>query len=323
MYALSSLEHIFRRPASCAINCRCCPIAIPRSRSTCSGHRAPIASHAVSWTDGVRLRPSFQAALRWRGTTCPVRGQIVPWHSHAADVRPRLSTSTLSHMWAPCTRTGRPFGGKAFAGTGCAVTRRWTPREQRAAGRMACGAARGPLPVQVLPARSSSTPFTVLERRCSMPGPEAICQQIRAVLEHEPRLDLHRYPIRLHCEDGIVTVDGDADTSSPKNLCSSGPRPSTPSGAIRVRTRRVRVRGATSEPWPLFTSTLLGCHGPVTPTRQVKHWSYCVEHCANFQGALPAARTERRWPAGWCGVLSPNLVRQHRWNFRFCKDFSS
>jgi hypothetical protein len=48
MYALSSLQHILRRPASCAINCRCCPIAIPRSWSTCSGHRSPIASHVGS-----------------------------------------------------------------------------------------------------------------------------------------------------------------------------------------------------------------------------------------------------------------------------------
>jgi BON domain len=51
-----------------------------------------------------------------------------------------------------------------------------------------------------------------------MPRPEAICQQIRAVLEHEPRINLHRYPIHLHCEDGIVTVEGDAEHIIAKKL---------------------------------------------------------------------------------------------------------
>jgi len=51
-----------------------------------------------------------------------------------------------------------------------------------------------------------------------MPSPEAICQQIRAALEHEPRINLHRYPIHLHCEDGIVTVDGDAEHIVAKKL---------------------------------------------------------------------------------------------------------
>jgi osmotically-inducible protein OsmY len=51
-----------------------------------------------------------------------------------------------------------------------------------------------------------------------MPSPEAICQQRRAALEHEPRINLHRYPIHLHCEDGIVTVDGDAEHIVAKKL---------------------------------------------------------------------------------------------------------
>jgi osmotically-inducible protein OsmY len=51
-----------------------------------------------------------------------------------------------------------------------------------------------------------------------MLSPEAICQQIRAALEHEPRINLHRYPIHLHCEHGIVTVDGDAEHIVAKKL---------------------------------------------------------------------------------------------------------
>jgi osmotically-inducible protein OsmY len=51
-----------------------------------------------------------------------------------------------------------------------------------------------------------------------MSSPEALCQQIRAALEHEPRINLHRYPIRLHCEDGIVTMDGDAEHIVAKKL---------------------------------------------------------------------------------------------------------
>jgi len=51
-----------------------------------------------------------------------------------------------------------------------------------------------------------------------MPSPEAICQQIRAALEHAPRINLHCYPIHLHGEDGIVTVDGDAEHIVAKKL---------------------------------------------------------------------------------------------------------
>ena len=51
-----------------------------------------------------------------------------------------------------------------------------------------------------------------------MPSPEAICPQIRAALEHESRINLHRYPIHLHGEDGIVTVDGDVEYIVAKKL---------------------------------------------------------------------------------------------------------
>ena len=51
-----------------------------------------------------------------------------------------------------------------------------------------------------------------------MPSAEGICQQIHAALEHEPRINLHRYPIHLHCEDGIVTVEGDVEHIIAKKL---------------------------------------------------------------------------------------------------------
>jgi osmotically-inducible protein OsmY len=51
-----------------------------------------------------------------------------------------------------------------------------------------------------------------------MPSPEAICTQARAALEHERRINLHRYPIHLRCEDGILTVDGDVEHIVAKKL---------------------------------------------------------------------------------------------------------
>ncbi|HSF29281.1 MAG TPA: BON domain-containing protein [Candidatus Tectomicrobia bacterium] len=51
-----------------------------------------------------------------------------------------------------------------------------------------------------------------------MPSPEAICTQVRAALEHERCINLHRYPIHLRCEDGILTVDGDVEHIVAKKL---------------------------------------------------------------------------------------------------------
>jgi osmotically-inducible protein OsmY len=51
-----------------------------------------------------------------------------------------------------------------------------------------------------------------------MPSPELICAQVRAALEHEPRINLHRYPIHLRCEDGILTVDGEVAHIMAKKL---------------------------------------------------------------------------------------------------------
>jgi osmotically-inducible protein OsmY len=46
----------------------------------------------------------------------------------------------------------------------------------------------------------------------------AASQQIRAALEHDPRINLNRYLFRLHCDDDIVTVDGNAEHIVAKKL---------------------------------------------------------------------------------------------------------
>jgi osmotically-inducible protein OsmY len=51
-----------------------------------------------------------------------------------------------------------------------------------------------------------------------MPSPDAICQQVRAALEHDPRINLHRYPIHLHYEEGILTLEGDVEHIVAKKL---------------------------------------------------------------------------------------------------------
>jgi osmotically-inducible protein OsmY len=42
-----------------------------------------------------------------------------------------------------------------------------------------------------------------------MPSSEAICTRVRAALGHDPRINLHRHPIHLHGEGGILTMDGE------------------------------------------------------------------------------------------------------------------
>jgi osmotically-inducible protein OsmY len=51
-----------------------------------------------------------------------------------------------------------------------------------------------------------------------MLSPEVICARVRAALEREPRINLHRYSVHLHCEDGIVTVEGEAEHIVAKKL---------------------------------------------------------------------------------------------------------
>ncbi|HQY37834.1 MAG TPA: BON domain-containing protein, partial [Pseudomonadota bacterium] len=38
---------------------------------------------------------------------------------------------------------------------------------------------------------------------------EAIVKQVRAALECEPRVNLHRYPVRVDFEAGAVVLDGE------------------------------------------------------------------------------------------------------------------
>ena len=52
-----------------------------------------------------------------------------------------------------------------------------------------------------------------------MPGKEDVLKQVRAVLEHEPRINLHRYPLSIDLDsDGTLTLEGDAANIAAKKL---------------------------------------------------------------------------------------------------------
>lgn len=51
-----------------------------------------------------------------------------------------------------------------------------------------------------------------------MPSPEAIYAQVRAALEHVPRLNLRRSLIHLRYEDGLLTLEGDVEDLVAKQL---------------------------------------------------------------------------------------------------------
>ncbi len=52
-----------------------------------------------------------------------------------------------------------------------------------------------------------------------MPGKEDVLKQVRAALEHEPRIKLHRYPVSLDLDgDGTLTLEGDAVNIAAKKL---------------------------------------------------------------------------------------------------------
>jgi osmotically-inducible protein OsmY len=38
-----------------------------------------------------------------------------------------------------------------------------------------------------------------------------IVKEVRAAFEHEPRINLHRYPLSLDCKDGILTLEGEME----------------------------------------------------------------------------------------------------------------
>ena len=51
-----------------------------------------------------------------------------------------------------------------------------------------------------------------------MPSPEGVLQHVRAAFEREPRIDLHRYPVRMTFKDGILTLDGEVEHIVAKKL---------------------------------------------------------------------------------------------------------
>ncbi len=88
-----------------------------------------------------------------------------------------------------------------------------------------------------------------------MPEPEALIREIRAALERDLRVNLHRYPIAVACEaDGTIVLEGETDSIAAKKvaleLAAAVPgcagiadrlrvKPSVPmgDGAIRDRVR--------------------------------------------------------------------------------------
>ena len=51
-----------------------------------------------------------------------------------------------------------------------------------------------------------------------MPTNEAIVKRIRAGLEHERRINLHRHPLRVNVLDGAVLLEGEVDSIAAKKL---------------------------------------------------------------------------------------------------------
>jgi osmotically-inducible protein OsmY len=51
-----------------------------------------------------------------------------------------------------------------------------------------------------------------------MPGKEAIVRKVRGLLEHEPRINVHRYPIKIDLADAAVVLEGDAADIGAKKL---------------------------------------------------------------------------------------------------------
>ena len=52
-----------------------------------------------------------------------------------------------------------------------------------------------------------------------MPGNNATLTQVRAALEHEPRVGLHRCPFEIDLDsDGTLTLEGEAESIAAKKL---------------------------------------------------------------------------------------------------------
>lgn len=51
-----------------------------------------------------------------------------------------------------------------------------------------------------------------------MSAKEAVIKQVRGLLEHEPRVNLHRHPIKIGVEEGAVVLDGEVEDIAAKKL---------------------------------------------------------------------------------------------------------
>ncbi len=47
---------------------------------------------------------------------------------------------------------------------------------------------------------------------------EEIVKKVQAALEHEPRINLHRYPVHLDFQEGILTIEGDMEHLAAKKI---------------------------------------------------------------------------------------------------------
>lgn len=51
-----------------------------------------------------------------------------------------------------------------------------------------------------------------------MPSEDPVCQSVRAALEHDPRVNMHRHPIQLSCERGVLTMEGELGDVAEKKV---------------------------------------------------------------------------------------------------------
>src|SRR5690606_27063767 len=99
-----------------------------------------------------------------------------------------------------------------------------------------------------VPGRPAVTPARCARKESPMPSPEAIYAQVRAPLEHEPRINLQRYPIHLRYEHGILTVEGEVEDIVAKKLTRELPAVPGVDGVVD------RLRVAPAERWTMAPS---------------------------------------------------------------------
>ena len=47
---------------------------------------------------------------------------------------------------------------------------------------------------------------------------EQIIKAVRAAFEHEPRINLHKYPVEMDFKDGVLTLEGEVQNVAAKKL---------------------------------------------------------------------------------------------------------